>query len=267
MNGMPNSRDSAMSDDIGHVLKNWPYDPNNDENIVRLILGDDGDLKVQMRIDMGLLQMELDGNPRGENPEGFESWLDYYEENQRKYESGAVDDFFSLTSDDCKKLRQEGVEYYYRYLSLMKLADYKRVIRDTERNLRLFAFVKKYASREIDRWSLDQFRPYVIMINTQAKISMRIREFPDDYSESTVALCDSGIGKIVEFYNEYGIGSEIDSSIELSILKTLKTELLKELPETLEERLQHAITEERFEDAAHIRDEIRSQRKKDNPGK
>lgn len=253
-----------MSDDIGHVLKNWPYDPNDDENMVRLILGDDGELKVQMRIDLGLFQMELDGNPGGVHPEGFESWLEYYEAGQTNFESGAVDDYFSLTGDDCKKLRQEGVEYYYRYLSLMKLGDFARVIRDTERNLRLFAFVKKYASREIDRWSLDQFRPYVIMINTQAKISMSIREFPDDYSETTVALCDSGIGKIVEFYNEYGIGTEIDSSIELSILKTLKSELLKEMPETLEERLQLAIREERFEDAAHIRDELNSQRKKDD---
>ncbi len=253
----------SMSNDIKHILKNWGY-VHGDDITVRLIEGDDGKSKVQMRIDMGLIQMELDGNPAGENAGKFESWLEYYENNQKQYESGKVDDYFSLNSDDCRKLHHEGIQYYYRYLSLMKLEDFDRVVRDTERNLRLFAFVKKYASKEMDRWVLDQFRPYVIMVNTRAKVSLILRESSASYREKAINLCDSGISRIIAFYKEYGISSEIENSFELSILKTLKSEFLHEGSETLKEKLQNAIKEERFEDAALIRDKIRRKKNGSN---
>ena len=250
-----------MSEDIQYILKNWSYDPAKDLT-VRLINGDDGTPKIQMRIDMGIIQMELDGNPAGENPEGFKSWLEYYENERKQYESGSVNDYYSLSSEDFQKLRREGVQYYYRYLSLMKLEDFERVVRDTDRNLRLFSFVKKYAASEMDRWALDQFRPYVIMINTRAKASLALRENSASGIEKTVEFFDSGIGRIINFYKEYGLSSEIDNSIELSVLKALKSEFLSKSPDTLQEKLQRAIREERFEDAALIRDKISVKKKK-----
>jgi len=250
-----------MSEDIKHILKNWKYNPAKDLT-VRLINGDDGKPKIQMRIDMGLIQMELDGNPAGENPEGFESWLEYYEDKQKQYETSNVNDYYSLGSEEFIKLRREGVQYYYRYLSLMELEDFERVVRDTDRNLRLFAFVKKYASSEMDRWALDQFRPYVIMINARAKASLALRENSASGIDKAMEIFDFGIGNIIDFYKEYGLSSEIDNSVELSVLKALKSEFLRKSPETLQEKLQKAIREERFEDAALIRDEIRKKRKK-----
>ncbi len=251
-----------MNEDIKHILKNWNYDPAKDLT-VRLINGDDGTPKIQMRIDMGIIQMELDGNPAGENPEGFESWLEYYENERKQYESGSVNDYYSLSSEDFQKLRREGVQYYYRYLSLMELEDFERVVRDTDRNLRLFSFVKKYAASEMDRWALDQFRPYVIMINTRAKASLALRENSASGIEKAVEFFDHGIGRIINFYKEYGLSSEIDNSIELSVLKALKSEFLSKSPDTLQEKLQKAIREERFEDAALIRDKISVKKKKE----
>jgi hypothetical protein len=249
-----------MSDDIRQILENWNYDSTKNLT-VRLINGDDGKTRIQMRIDMGLIQMELDGNPSGEKTEGFESWLEYFEHEQKQYESSNVDDYFSLSSDEFKKLHREGVQYYYRYLSLMELEDFERVVRDTDRNLRLFAFVKKYAASEMDRWALDQFRPYVIMMNARAKAALILREDPEDGINKAIEFFDFGVGNIIDFYNEYGLSSEIDNSIELSILKALKTEFLSKSPETFQEKLQKAIREERFEDAAMIRDEIRKKNK------
>ncbi len=250
-----------MSDDVGHILNNWDYNPDEDIT-VRLIDGDDGTKKIQMRIDIGLIQMEIDGNPKGETVERYESWLEYYENSQKQYEYGKVDDYFSLNSEDCKKLRREGVQYYYRYLSLMKLGDYERVVRDTERNLRLFAFVKKYAASEMDRWALDQFRPYVIMMYTRARTSIIQSKDVSTGIEKAIEYCNNGIEKIIDFYKEYSISLEMDNSIELSILKALKSEFLKNKPESLEGKLQIAIKEERFEDAAKIRDKIRGKRKR-----
>ncbi|MFA6472583.1 MAG: hypothetical protein WCU00_11125, partial [Candidatus Latescibacterota bacterium] len=129
-----------MSEDIKHLLDSWRYNPE-DDLIVRYVRGEDRRTKIQMRIDLGVMQMELDGNPAGDRPEGLESYLEYYEIQRRQYEKSRVDDYFSLSSEDCKKLRREAIRYYYRYLCLMKLEDYSRVVRDTQRNLRAFAFV------------------------------------------------------------------------------------------------------------------------------
>ena len=183
-------------------------------------------------------------------------------------ESNEIDDFFSLDNDDCKKLRQEAVRYYYRYLCLMKLGDYERVVRDTDRNYRLFAFIMKYAASEMDRWALDQYRPYVIMMNTRARASLAIRNDLDKVIrkksdapsgiEKALEYIDKGIVEINRFYDEYGLTSEIESSIELSILQALKKEFLNNIPLSLEDQLARALEEERFEDAAELRDRLRS---------
>lgn len=251
-----------MNEDIGDILANWPY--NHDDDLIVRIIDTPGGRKLQMRIDMGIIQMNVDGHPTGEKPDGYESWLDYYEHNHIQFESGNVDDYFTLSGEDCKILRREGVQYYYRYLSLMKIEDYQRVIRDTKRNLRLFALVKTYAENEMDRWALDQFRPYVIMMNTRAMASVKLKESPATGITDAIGLFDKGMGEISAFYKEYGIGSDVDSSVELSILRALKTEFLRKNPPSLEEKLEKAVSEERFEDAAALRDKIRNKHQKIN---
>ena len=47
-----------MKDDIGDLLKTWPFDP--DEFIARRITARDGTDKIQIRIDMGVLQLEVE---------------------------------------------------------------------------------------------------------------------------------------------------------------------------------------------------------------
>ena len=66
-----------MSKDITSILAGWEFDP--DELQVRIVAGDDGRDKIQMRIDLGLIQMELAGRPDGLSPAGFESLLELYE--------------------------------------------------------------------------------------------------------------------------------------------------------------------------------------------
>ncbi len=255
-----------MSDNnnIRHILESWPYDPEEDL-MTRLVDTDEG-VKLQMRVDMGIIQIELDGNPNGEKPAGCESWFEHFLARQEETESSEVDDYFTLGEHDCKLLRREAVRYYYRYLCLMKLGDYERVIRDTDRNYRLFAFIKKYATREIDRWSLDQYRPYVIMMNTRARASLAVQRHDRDSGdgshdtsslEDALKLINKGIDNIADFFEEYGIASEMEDSVELSILTALKNEFLRSLPLTLEDQLKQAVEEERFEDAARLRDMIK----------
>ena len=52
-----------MSKDLGPILGDWPHEPG--QITVRKIRGTDGRVKIQLRVDLGLLQMEADGRPDG----------------------------------------------------------------------------------------------------------------------------------------------------------------------------------------------------------
>ena len=65
------------NNDISHILRAWPFDPKVDL-IVRKIKDRDGKPKLQMRLDVGLLQMEMTGRPDGGRPHEMESLLDYH---------------------------------------------------------------------------------------------------------------------------------------------------------------------------------------------
>ena len=109
------------SDDISSLLSRWPYD-EDDELQVRVIHGRDGVPRLQIRIDLGVMQMETTGRPDGRRPYGFESLLEFYrhqaEDHRRRhgwYEG------FELDGDDCAALRQESLQYYHRRVALMTL--------------------------------------------------------------------------------------------------------------------------------------------------
>src|ERR1700677_1661091 len=133
-----------MSLDLNDLLRDWPHEPGMIK--VRKILGADGKEKVQLRIDLGLIQMETTGRPDGQEPHDCESLLDYHQERARRAEKKGNP--LTLNADEVGELQQEGVQYYHRYISFFQLCDYRGVIRDTQRNLDMFSFVAKHAERE-----------------------------------------------------------------------------------------------------------------------
>src|SRR4051794_12711310 len=115
-----------MSKDIGPILAGWDHDP--DDMQVRIIPGDDHREKIQMRIDLGVLQMEISGRPDGQKPEAAESLLDALEAQARKMAKEGED--LTLTPQQCAALMREGVQYYHRYIALFHLERYDLVARD-----------------------------------------------------------------------------------------------------------------------------------------
>jgi len=242
-----------LSKDITPILAGWEHD--HDELQVRIVAGDDGRDKIQMRIDLGLIQMELDGRPDGRRSGDFESLLDALESQARAAE--AAGDTFTLDSDACAALMREGVQYYHRYLASFHLQRYDLVVRDTERNLRLFAFVARHAIRQRDKLQFDQYRPYVTMMNTRALAAQVLAR--NDY-HAALTLIDSGIEKIRTFLGEYGQSDHEAECFELSFLLRLRREVEEERPvgpvERLEQQLALAVALEEFEEAARIRDQL-----------
>ena len=72
-----------MDFDISHLLEHWDYKPG--QVVVRKIKGRDGLDKIQLRVDLGLLQMNVEGRPDGKRPFGHPSLLEYYQARLYKY--------------------------------------------------------------------------------------------------------------------------------------------------------------------------------------
>src|SRR6188472_3912119 len=60
---------------IDPILNSWPYEPSTLS--VRIRKGRDGRDVLQMRLDLGLLQLETTGRPDGTTPGGKETYLHF----------------------------------------------------------------------------------------------------------------------------------------------------------------------------------------------
>lgn len=252
-----------MGRDIAAILRGWDFVPG--EMQVRLVPGDDGREKLQVRIDLGLLQLELDGRPDGRRPEGAESLLDHFEARARRM--AAEGDDLVLGPDDCAELMREGIQYYHRYLALFHLQRFDLVARDTARNLRLFAFVVRHASRPRDRTQFDQYRPYVTMMHARA-LGMQALQRGDH--RAALEHIDAGIRGIQAFLRDYEQSENEDACQELGLLRAWRQQVESDRPvgpvERLEQQLELAVALENFEEAARLRDQIRRLRGAATPG-
>ena len=241
-----------MSKDITSILSGWNHDP--DDFQVRIVAGDDGRDKLQMRVDLGVIQMEMEGRPDGLRPFERDSLLDHYES---KVAEHADEGLLPLDSNACAALMREGVQYYHRYLAAFHLQRFDLVARDTTRNLRLFAFVVQHAADRRDQVQFDQYRPYVTMMRSRALSAEAMNH--DDHQGALDAL-DQGIAGIREFLREYEQDEDPINCRELNKLVRLRREIEKSKPvgpqERLEQQLQLAISLEDYEEAARLRDQL-----------
>lgn len=247
-----------MNLDISEILRSW--DHHSGSVTSRKIRGTDGRMKVQMRLDLGLLQMEIDGRPDGTRPFGFESLLEYQLSRLEDYKAQNGTDFgFSLPPEQCTVLRDEALQYYYRYLCLFHLEEYALVERDTQRNLRVFDLIRDFAAEEEDRTSLEAYRAYVVMMGTQARVRQSVA---DGEHKRALEQVFHGLDEIREYFNSIGRESSIERSGEILVLKQLADEIARTMPrdpiQKLRERLKRAVQREDFDRAAQIRDQIRA---------
>lgn len=251
----------AMVPDLRCILDGWEYEPGKIS--VRKIIGYKGREKLQTRIDMGILQIELDGRPDGQRPEDHESYLNYLEHRLAKHATlYGDDDDFVLTSENCQELRHEAYLYYQRYLSLFVLEDYDRVVRDTGRNLRVIGLCEQYAASREDRLALSAQRPYVLMMNTRARAYDALQS---GNADAALAAVDAGFNSLRAAVQLDEDADDEGGANEFRILAKLREEILDKMPADaparLEWELATALEQENYEKAAELRDALTRQRK------
>ncbi|MBN1919577.1 MAG: UvrB/UvrC motif-containing protein [Verrucomicrobia bacterium] len=247
-----------MSDpDISDILEEWPYDPDRN---ARIVTNADGSQKLQIRLRLGLLQMELDGRPDAQRPYGFDTVLEYQRNSLDEYrDEHGTDEGFVIDHDAWEELNSEGVLFYERYVVLFQLGDYDRTARDTARNLGMFDLVRQYAERPEDVTALEQYRPYLIRMNAAALAMQHMQNDRPDDARDTLRR---GIRQLDELEMVHTSVFQVELDRARSMLEGMLDDIKadKATPselDTLRGELARAIREERYEDAASIRDRIR----------
>ena len=247
-----------MSDsiDFRQLLEDWPFDPANDLRVVR---GDDGRELLQVRTPMGIEQYEVEGRPDGRQPHEMESELEYQLARLADAEAAGEEAGFRINPEDSAELFNEGVLYYYRYVRFFQLKDWPRTARDTARNLRLFDLIRRYAERAEDQTQLEQWRPYVLRMNTVARAMIALDNRQHEAARKIVAEALDGIESLPEMDNPT---FQFERDRSLTALHDLARQIETKRPltelERLEQQLQKAVQAEQFERAAGLRDRIRA---------
>lgn len=244
----------SLNVDLSHLLANWSYDPTC--ITARKIIGADGSEKVQLRLDLGIFQMEMDGRPDGRQPHGYETLLHFYTDQEKQHGSYVQQ---LLDENACAELQQEAVQFYYRYLCMYALNDLPRVIRDTRHNLDLFDLITRHAGDEDVAWQFLQFYTEVKTMNTRAQAEQAAN---DDQYDLAVQLVKQGLADVQRFWRNFGEELEYDESAEdEELLRELLDEMENKRPrserETIHAEMQRAIDTENYEQAAQLRDRLR----------
>jgi excinuclease UvrABC helicase subunit UvrB len=131
-------------------------------------------------------------------------------------------------------------------------------MRDTARNLRVLDFCGKFATDEHDQLILEQYRPYIIMMNCRAEASIHYND--KDYKPA-LSVVEKGLDNIREFFARFGQNEAFDKSNEVRVLKKFAREIRRKIPmdpmTRLQLQLDKAIKTEQYEEAAKLRDEIK----------
>jgi len=258
--------------DIDPLLEGWEPGPSG-AVIVRVVTDEDGVEYLQRRLDLGVLQLCIDGRPDGERPFERESLLDHYQ--QQNADPGSN---LTLSEEDLESLDAEIMQYYHRRIGLLAVASqaqasrnpeqavtyYRRAARDAEHNIGIMDLIAVHAADANYIAEHEHFRPFVLCHLTLA----------ESQAEALTGRVDEAIERIkagIELIRELVIPeNDEDDEIEsdgndaemfVQALEQLDQELRRQygIDRTLREQLADAVENEDYEQAAKLRDLLRQQ--------
>jgi len=237
------SEDSSQLDPI---LAEWRYSPG--QILVRQIQGADGREVLQMRVDLGILQLECTGRPDGVKPEGFATWYDYLA--SLALEEGRS---YRLDEANCHEVDREFYQFYHRRICWLNLKRYPEVVNDAKHTLALMDFSTAHSPDP--EWSLmhEQYRPFVMfhMIQANALIALA-----DPNPAQAIESIDHGLKELAQVFAKHDASEHFEQDAFVNKLREMRASITEhhELGPTLTEQLAEAIAAENYELAAKLRD-------------
>ncbi|MFM9057990.1 MAG: UvrB/UvrC motif-containing protein [Planctomycetaceae bacterium] len=238
----------ATPRDIDPLLRQWEFQPG--EVNARLVKARDGREVIQMRVDMGVLQLETDLRPDGLRPNGAETYYDYLVGEVVREGEG-----FRLTKEQCVEADREFVQYYHRRLCWLSLRDYHRAARDADHSLAFMDFVREHSPDEEWTLSHEQYRPFVLFHRVQAAA---LAALENGGADGAIRELNSGLARFRELFARYDAEEQYAEDELVRRLEEMRESVRRryEVGRTLDEQLADAIRAEDYEQAARIRDTI-----------
>jgi hypothetical protein len=238
----------AKFQDIDYILRKWPYQPGVIS--ARLLQAKDGREVVQMRIDLGIIQMEATGRPDGQKPEGAATYLDYLLKEELETEGA-----FQLTDEQIAEIDREFFQFYHRRICWLALREFERAVGDADHTLALMDFSAKHAADEDWILSHEQYRPFVLFHRTQAAALAKLENAGP---EAAIEEINNGLEQIRNVYEDVEGEEQFEDDEMVEQLRELQNWLREhyDINRTLAEQLADAVASEQYELAAQLRDEI-----------
>ncbi len=226
---------------IDKILRDWPYEPQSVS--VRFVKGQDGRDLIQMRIEMGLLQLEVRGRPDGDRPGGYETYYEYL----RHEAEGEIG--LTMTEDQCAEADREFVQFYHRRICWLALREFAKAIDDADHTLGLMDFCRDHSPDETWTQTHEQYRPFVLFHRTQ---SATLWALEVDDAETAIEAVNIGLQRLRALLDDYEDNELVARLVELRESVREKFEVGR----TLREQLGDAIASEQYELAARLRDQL-----------
>lgn len=239
----------ASPRNIDSLLRKWDFRPG--EVNARLLKTRSGREVLQMRIDMGVVQMETDLRPDGQRPNGAETYYDYLVGEVIREGGG-----FRLTKEQCFESDREFIQFYQRRLCWLSLREYRRAARDADHSLAFMDFVREHSPDEEWTLSHEQYRPFVLFHRVQAGALAALQ---DDGPETAIGEINSGLARFRDLFARYDALEQYADDELVKRLEEMRESVRQryDVGRTLDEQLAEAVKAENYELAAKIRDQIR----------
>lgn len=241
-----------MNHDIDDALAGWDYKPGLVQ--ARMIPALDGRTVLQMRIDLGILQMETTGRPDGTRPHGHPSCLAWLQHLARRAENAGKE--FELSEEQCDEADREFLQFYNRRISWLALRNYARALADAEHTLALMDLVRTHSPSEDYTRAHEMYRGFVLFHRTQAAAGLKAERGD---VEGAIDALREGLEQIRQYFATTEVESVMEEERILQELRQTEENLRERhgIRETLREQLERAVANEDYESAARLRDALK----------
>jgi hypothetical protein len=222
----------------------------------RLVQASDGRQVVQLRVDLGVMQLETTGRPDGACPHGHDTYYEYLKEQARLAKKSQAS--FALSEEQCQEADREFLQFYHRRMCWLALRQYARAIKDADHTLAFMDFIKRHSPSEEYMHAHEQYRGFVLFQRTQAAAALEVE---NNAPERAISEIHQGLERLRAFFAFYEREEEMDEDRMVQHLRHVESTLRQQfnIDATLEEQLQQAIADEDYERAARLRDKMKQQ--------
>src|SRR5437660_8178533 len=166
-----------MKQDIDSALRGWDFKPGMVQ--ARLVQARDGRQVIQLRVDLGILQIETADRPDGTRPHGCATFFEYLRK-QAKVAARAGQTFV-FSEEQCQEADREFVQFYHRRICWLALRNYGRAVADADHTLAFMDFIRDHSPSDEYTQAHEQYRGFVLFQRTQAAAALALeKENPEE---------------------------------------------------------------------------------------